>query len=204
MSRMSIHRIMSWSVSRLGAAGAALAVVLLAVPPAVDASVVVPADLGELAQDARAIVYGRVVSVDTRQGEGRRVERLVTVEAVNYLKGGLGATFQVRVPGGRFGRYRTIVWGAPDFRAGEEVVLFLGAEPGGVPFVIGLHQGVYRVQMDEAGRRMVRPPLIHAGQPGAVPVTRGDPARRAIPWQDFQARVASALTQPAASREGRR
>jgi hypothetical protein len=38
------------------------------------------------------------------------------------------------------GRYRSVTIGAPSFHEGEEVVLFLGAQPPALPFVLGLGQ----------------------------------------------------------------
>src|SRR5262245_1444293 len=86
------------------------------------ATVVVAADLGELARDARAIPRGRVVAVEGRWTDDRRtIETLVTLEVDGYLKGSLGATLQFRVPGGELGRYRRIVVGAPEFSVGQHV-----------------------------------------------------------------------------------
>ena len=133
----------------------------------VGATIVVPADVAELAVDAGAIAHGRIVRVEARQGEGRRVERLVTLQVHEYFKGGWGNVVQFRMPGGTLGRYQTVMIGAPDFVEGDEVVLFLGARPEddrdrpARPYVLGMHQGVFRVVADQAtGRRMVTPPVV--------------------------------------------
>jgi hypothetical protein len=166
---------------------AALAV--LAAP--LRATVVVPADLGELARDARAIVRGRVLSVDGRWTEDRRtIETIVTLEAASYLKGALGSTLQFRVPGGDLGRYRSIVVGAPRFAANEEVVVFLGAIGPSVPYIVGFNQGVYRIARaaDNSGPLVTPPALLPSGA-GSTPVVRGDPSRRPLPLADFEAQV---------------
>jgi hypothetical protein len=157
---------------------------------AVSATVVVPADLGELSRDARAIVRGRVVAVDGRWTDDRRaIETIVTLEVESALKGSLGSTLQFRVPGGELGRYRSIVVGAPDFAVDEHVIVFLGAVGPMVPYVLGLNQGVYRVV---AGRDratpLVTPPAM---LPSAVsvPVARGDAARQPMPLDQFEQRV---------------
>ena len=49
------------------------------------------------------------------------------------------------MPGGRLGRYRSLVVGAPTFEAGQRVVVFLGATPPSLPYVLGMSQGVFRV-----------------------------------------------------------
>jgi hypothetical protein len=175
-----------------------------AVAPA-RATVVVPVDLAELATSAAAIARGHIVRIDARQTGSLRVERLITFEPSEYLKGNLGAVVQFRLPGGTFGRYRTISVGSPEFKEGDEVVLFLGVADGGQPVILGFHQGVYRIVSDAStGERMVTPPLLQdisssaAGQP-PVPIVRGDSSRRPLPWTQFQARVSAALAAPGAA-----
>jgi hypothetical protein len=159
------------------------------------ATVIVPADVNELAVDAAAIAHGRVVRVEAQQGEGRRVERLVTVQVFEYFKGGWGNVVQVHVPGGTLGRYRTVMFGTPEFEEGDEVVLFLGARDEARPYVLGLHQGVFRVVADEAtGQRMVVPPLVSGTE--ATSRGRGDVNRQPIALKDFQGRIATALATP--------
>src|SRR5262245_53368387 len=83
------------------------------------ATVVVAADLAELAREARAIPRGRVVAVEGRWTDDRRtIETLVTLDVDEYLKGTLGDTLQFRVPGGELGRFRSVVIGAPEFAVG--------------------------------------------------------------------------------------
>jgi hypothetical protein len=159
-------------------AGSALCAVLLSVTSA-GATVLVPADLGTLAREARAIVRGRVVAVTPRPTEDRRgIETLVTVQVEASLKGSLGEAVTFRVPGGRLGRYRSLVIGAPDFSPDEQVVIFLGYQGPALPYVLGLSQGVYRVTI-AGGQWMVTPPaIVDVGQ--SQRLVRGDPNRR--PW----------------------
>ena len=118
-----------------------LLIALLAAVPA-HATVLVPADIGELAHDALAIVRGRVVSADARWTDDRRtIETLVTLEVETYLKGDLGSTVQFLVPGGRLGRYRSIFVGAPEFASDERVVVFLGVRSGRCGWEIGFCHG---------------------------------------------------------------
>ncbi|MFI5179233.1 MAG: hypothetical protein ACHQO8_11740 [Vicinamibacterales bacterium] len=166
-----------------------VALAILAEP--LRATVVVPADLGELTRDARAIVRGRVVSVDGRWTEDRRtIETIVTIEVATYLKGALGPTLQFRVPGGDLGRYRSIVVGAPLFAVDEQIVVFLGANGPAVPYILGFNQGVYRIARaaDNSGW-LVTPPALLPSVAGTTPVVRGDPSRRPLPLADFEQRV---------------
>jgi len=113
----------------------------------VDATVLIPAGLPELVSEAHTIVEGSVVSADPRTESGsRRVETLVTVAAVDYLKGNLGRRVTFRVPGGQIGFRRTVMIGAPVFRPGDRVLLFLAGAAPSLPWIVGLNQGVYRVK----------------------------------------------------------
>jgi hypothetical protein len=146
---------------------------------AVDATVLIPAELGELSREAGAIVRGRVVSVDSRWTEDRRgVETRVTLDVESSLKGSLGDTVTFRVPGGRVGRIRTIVIGAPQFTLDERVIVFLGHRGPSVPHLLGLGQGVYRVRAEGPIERVTPVALVGAATPQRL--VRGDPARR--PW----------------------
>jgi hypothetical protein len=164
-------------------------VVHLATPAS--ATVVIPADLGELSRDALAIVRGRVAAVDPRWTADRRtIETIVTLEVESYLKGAFGPTLQFSVPGGELGRFRSVVVGAPEFTVDERVVVFLGARGPSVPYVVGFSQGVFRV-IRAAGNAgwLVTPPAILPSAAGTVPIVRGDVSRRPLALADFEQRV---------------
>jgi hypothetical protein len=131
------------------------------------ATVLIPLELGELSREARTIARGRVVDVQGRWSDDRRrIETLVTLDVESYLKGALGAELQFRIPGGQLGRFRSIVVGAPRFSIGQRVVVFLEAQAPGLPHVLGLSQGVFRI-VASAGRDVVTPaPLVAEAGPG--------------------------------------
>lgn len=161
-----------------------LAVCLLAFR--VDATVLVPADLRELARDAQVIARGAVVAVDARWTDDRRtLETVVTLQPESYLKGQLGETVQFRVPGGRLGRLRNVVMGAPQFVVGQRVIVFLGTDGPRVPHVIGLNQGVYRVGVAASGAAVVSPPPLMPGTTTGK-VVRGTSDRVPAPLADFE------------------
>jgi hypothetical protein len=162
---------------------------LFAVAVPASATVIVPADLGELSRDARVIVRGRVIALDARWTEDRRtIDTLVTLEVESYLKGPLGQTLQFRVPGGQLGRFRSITVGAPEFSIGDRIVVFLGAAGPSIPYVLGLNQGVFRI-VHAADAWVVTPPPALPSAAGPVPIVRGDPSRRPLPLTDFEQRV---------------
>jgi len=104
------------------------------------------------------------------------------------IKGEPGEMVSVRVPGGTVGRYRRFMIGAPVFRAGEEVVLFLSGRAPAIPMPFGLNQGVYRVSRSADGRGLVAPPVLAEGR-----IVRGDPARRPIEVSAFVQQVRAAM-----------
>ena len=174
-----------------------LAAAIIAIAPvAARATVLVPIDFRQLVTTAPVIVRGEVVGVHTDWSSGRRaVETFLTLRADEYLKGDLGSELTVRVPGGRLGRYRTIMVGAPVFSRGDDVVLFLNTGAPSYPTIVGLSQGAFRV-VSVPGRAtpMVAPPAV-MGMPGeeAQPVVRGDTARRPIGIDQFRSLVRQVL-----------
>ena len=168
---------------------------------ALHATVLVPIAFQELVTSAPVIVHGRVVDVRTEWVDGRRsIETFVTVQADEYLKGNLGDTLTLRVPGGQMGRYRTVFVGAPEFRDGDEVVLFLKHAGPSYPYIIGLSQGAFRVVADaRTGRRMVTTPIVMgkgSGEPERV--VRGDVTRRPLPIEAFRDAVRQVMAKGAA------
>lgn len=158
------------------------------------ATVVLPAEFTEVVNGSQIIVYGRVTDVRPEWTDGaRRIESVVTVEAAAFLRGTPTATVTFRAPGGQIGRLRSMTAGAPAFRAGEEVVLFLRSRGPSVPQVFGMHQGVYRVNVDaRTGARMVTMPVVgRSDEPQRV--VRGAADRRPLALQQFTETVRSVL-----------
>jgi hypothetical protein len=154
------------------------------------ATVLVPASIGELAREAGAIVRGRVLAAEPRFTPDRRaIETLVTVDVEETLKGSLGATVQFLVPGGTLGRYRSILVGAPAFTPGQHVVVFLGWHGPSYPYVLGLGQGVFQLRADGANAWLVTPSPVPAPLTGTATIVRGDPTRRPMPLADFEQHV---------------
>ena len=153
------------------------------------ATVLLPTDLKDLTKSAYAIVHGRVVSVQSQWSEdARHVESLVSISAIDYLKGNLGATVTIRVPGGEMGRYRWVTVGAPTFREGDEVVLFLGTSPPAMPYVLGLSQGVFRLtRATPTSEPLVSPTPITPGVTPNGAIVRGTLAP--VPYHEFVRQV---------------
>ena len=159
-------------------------------------TVYLPADFGEMVDGSLYIVHGRVADVRSAPTvDRRRVVTHVTLEVAQPLKGSPGDSITFMVPGGQVGAYERVVVGAPRFEAGDEVILFLTARGPSIPYVFGLSQGVYRVSR-ASGRPLVAPPAVFVdAAEGAEPgrLVRGDPARRALPLDDFARAVRATM-----------
>jgi hypothetical protein len=166
--------------------------VFIGLSAALHATVIVPIEFRELVAAAPVIVHGQVVDVRAGWVDGRRsVETFVTVAAADYLKGNLGDSITVRVPGGQIGRYRTVFVGAPEFRDGDEVVLFLKHAGPSYLYIVGLNQGAFRVVADtRTGRRMVTTPIVMGkGGDEPEPIVRGDVTRKPLSIDAFRGAV---------------
>ena len=116
---------------------------------------------------------------------------MITLSVADTMKGTAGAQTVFRVPGGRVGRYRRVMLGAPEFTTGDEVILFLKGRAPAIALPYGLSQGVYRIARRADGA--VVTPAVAAG---AGRVVRGDPSRRPLDPEAFARQVQLALTAP--------
>lgn len=166
------------------------------------ATVLVPAEFREIVAGSQIIAHGRVAEIRAEWTDDRRqIDTVVTLDVSTYLKGGPGEVVTFRVPGGQVGRYRNVVVGAPEFREGEEAVVFLRAEGPAVARVFGLNQGVFRVRADpRTGRRLVLPPVLMAAGVEAEPVRRGSATRTPLPLDSFATTVRAAMAQARGAR----
>ena len=108
------------------------------------------------------------------------------------LKGVVGGEVVFRVPGGRVGRYRRIFVGAPVFKPGDEVVLFLKSRAPAIAMPFGLSQG--SVPSVASDRRA-------DGDSGAADRTvagipRGDSSRKPVALDEFARQVRLAAGNP--------
>lgn len=173
----------------------ALLVALLCFTPPLSATVVLPAEFSEIVSGSQIIVYGRVADVRPEWTAGRRrIDSVVTVEPASFLRGTPTSRVTFRVPGGQIGRLKSVTVGSPEFRAGEEVVLFLRSQGPAVPQVFGMHQGVFRVRVDaRSGARTVAFPVLLGAAADGQRVVRGAAERRPLPLDQFAQTVRSVL-----------
>ncbi|HEY7501626.1 MAG TPA: hypothetical protein VH740_24105 [Vicinamibacterales bacterium] len=168
------------------------------------ATVLVPAEFSEIVQGSQIIAYARIVDARPEWADGRRwIDTVVTADVVSSLKGSPGETLTFKVPGGRLGRYQSVVVGAPSFAVGDEAVLFLKTHGDELPDVFGLNQGVFRVVVDSrTGQRLVVPPPVMKIANSSEPerVVRGALDRRPLALDAFGARVLEVMAAKPAPR----
>lgn len=115
------------------------------------------------------VVHGRVVAQKSqweRVNGNRLIFTYTDVEVYSSIKGnGKAKTRRVRTVGGNVDGYNQALIGEAVIRPGEEVVLFLGREPGWKqPAVVGFYQGKYGVDHTVAmGTHVVRDLGAEAG-----------------------------------------
>ena len=152
-------------------------------------STVVPMTFEQLVNEAAAVVYARVADVRGQWTADRRsIDSVITLEALQYLKGDLGPTVFMRLPGGR-GRRR-------DQRAAGRAVaaarrsrraVSQGARTGDAD-AAGIRQGIFRVARDaRSGQMLVTPPPLKESAAGRI--VRGAAERRALNLATFAAAV---------------
>jgi len=101
----------------------------------------------DLVHYASAIARVRCVGADIRV-ENDEIFTDTRFHVLETEKGRLPASIVVRQPGGKFQHLTSHVEGAPEFRIGEEVYLFLWGRPGRQFYVLGWSQGTFRVHRD--------------------------------------------------------
>lgn len=114
--------------------------------------------LKDLAKNSNAIVLARVEDETARYDANKEIYTYITLRVLEPVKGPKkDEVITIRQIGGTVDKIASIVPGTPNFRKGEEVVLFLTKNDGaGYPWVMGLQQGKYSVTADDQGRKSVR------------------------------------------------
>ena len=124
-----------------------LVVVALAVPAF--ATTVRKMELPELVSASDSIVQGRVESVESRW-ENNQAFTYTSVNVDDPLKGGRRRAVLIRQIGGKIGNLNVTVSGMPQFKRGDQVIVFLKNRVDGTFDVVGLNQGKYEIVNDFA------------------------------------------------------
>jgi hypothetical protein len=92
--------------------------------------------------------------------------------------------------------------GAPTFREGDEVVVFLNSQGPAVPWISGLNQGVFRVAQNAAGVKVVIPGVSLSAGENAPGVPR-QALRERLALRVFNEQVRALARDRVPAREGR-
>lgn len=120
------------------------------------AAVVKTLYLDDMAEKSGVIVHANIVGSRSEWNASHSaIYTIYTARATQYLSGFLGETFEFRERGGVAEGVGMHAPGSPEFKAGEEVLLFLWTDgASGAYQCIGLEQGVLRVS-EQDGVRVV-------------------------------------------------
>ena len=99
----------------------------------------------ELVKDSSAIAHVRCLGSQASFENGE-IWTDTSFAVLESAKGNLPDRINVRQPGGKLAGLESRVDGTPQFRASEEVYLFLTAQPGNRLFLVGWSQGTFRIQ----------------------------------------------------------
>jgi hypothetical protein len=130
---------------------------ILAVPGSVQGTTLQKLAIDRLIVEADLVVRGRVEELKTRQAPDRRsISTLVSVSVGRQFKGPKVSSVTVEQPGGAMGDVAQGVPGLAEFSKGEDVVLFLKRQRGGVFNTVNGKQGKFTIKTErETGKEIV-------------------------------------------------
>ena len=124
----------------------AILLTFIALAPAAHATVYAPMDEAMLTSQSAAIVTGTVTANVVRQ-DGPRIVTDTTIAVDRVFKGAIdGMTVTITTPGGTIGDTRAVVFGAPRFTEGDQVLVYLQPDAENAVRTTALALGAYRLQ----------------------------------------------------------
>jgi hypothetical protein len=167
----------------------------------VDALTAIPRTFAELVERADCVLIGTVMRVTTAGGaEGEKIYTYVTLEDLDVLKGAVpDPAYVLRVRGGVVDTHAEVYPGLPPLAVGGRYLLFVQGNFRDLFPVVGLHQGVFRVEWDAARQQEVVRPLQAEAPPRSSAERLPDAQRRSarpedgVPVEAFVQRIAAHL-----------
>ena len=145
-----------------------LGIFLLAFPVPQHATVMAPMYTDDLTGASQTVVYGAVTAKRVEWDSAHRmIYTIYSVRPYQYLKGGLGGSFELHEPGGEIGDEGMYIASVPKFQVGEEAILFVWTNPAGQHQVTAFEQGTVAVVADPANGAMVAARSIPLGTAAA-------------------------------------
>ena len=189
-----------------------VSLVLVALAPAARATIMLPLSLEDLTRQSAAVVRARVVDQSAAWDEGhQRIYTRTTLQPIDpiHQTAKLPGQLVVRSLGGEVGEVGMQVAGTPSFTLGEEVLVFLRADPGAPALfqVVGMAQGKYHIEHEAKGRVIAVPSVegLAFAKPGADGVIRVDPSvpdPTRIPLEELRRRIVEIARGSAAPASG--
>ncbi len=109
----------------------------------------------EMIAKSTRIVRGEAVAVEGVR-RGGIIYTDYTFRVRETLKGGTVSSLRLSVPGGSAGAARQSFAGTPSLRLSREYVVFVWTSRSGVNHIIGLSQGLFTADLNEAGETVLR------------------------------------------------
>ena len=133
----------------------------------------VPRTFAELVGRADWVLIGTVTQITSAvEAKGTRIYTYVTLADLEVIKGAWHDTeYVLRVSGGVVDQRGEVYPGLPQFEEGRRYILFIQGNFSALFPVVGLHQGVFRVEWDPARQQTVVRPLADQ----APATSRGGP-----------------------------
>jgi len=143
---------------------------LLATAPLTVATSLRRMDLDDLTAESQTIVYARIAGNRTEWDSHHKViYTIYTIQPLQYLKGQLGPSFELRELGGVKGGLMMMLPSVPVFSVGQEQVLFVWTDPQGRHQVIGFEQGALGVHTDPLSGQKVVERSLRLGSARSAP-----------------------------------
>lgn len=156
------------------------------------ATTIIPLSDDDLALSSTAIVEGRCIRLDpVYDAEAGVVYTNVTFRVTRVLKGNLEpGRITLRQLGGVAGDNATVIWGAPYWQEGWDMLLYLTPDPTGTMRVAHLSLGYFRILNDgSTAKRYVSRP-----DPGPnVTVLGGGEIAKVVPYDEHVDRLLATL-----------
>ncbi len=147
---------MRWALLLLGWMGSG--------SPELGAAQMRPVSIEDLARRAERVVHARVEAVEMTRDDGDRMVTRVELRVEGTWKGEATGAVTVVQAGGTVGTRRVVVTGEARYVPGEEVVVFLVANPRGEWLTLDLAQGKFTVTRPAPDAAWVANPF-HGGDP---------------------------------------
>jgi len=112
--------------------------------------------LGEIAESSERVVHGVVTRKWSAWDDSHRyIWTHYEIQVNDTLKGPVGTRFTISEPGGMVGDIGMNLSGAPEFRVGDEIIVFAYQTPIDYWRVRGYSQGGFMVNPGAAGLKLV-------------------------------------------------